>query len=60
LDARPLLLAAALAGFDALTLQRAAAEQLDVAPVPEPETWAFLAGGLVLVAHRRKAARRRR
>jgi hypothetical protein len=48
MNARTLLLAAALA------------EQLDIAAVPEPETWALLAGGLVVVAGRRKAARLRR
>ena len=45
---------------DALTLQRIAAAELNIAAVPEPETWALLAGGLVLVAHRRKATRLRR
>jgi hypothetical protein len=41
-------------------LQRIAAAQLDIAAVPEPETWALPAGGLVLVAQRRKAMRLRR
>jgi len=41
-------------------LQRiAAAEQLDIAAVPEPESWALFAGNLVLVGLRRKAMRLR-
>jgi hypothetical protein len=40
-------------------LQRiAAAEQLDIAAVPEPESWALF-GNLVLVGRRRKAMRLR-
>jgi hypothetical protein len=39
-------------------LQRiATAEQLDIAAIPEPESWALLAGTLVLVGRRRKAMR---
>jgi len=40
-------------------LQRIAAEQLDIAAAPEPESWALLAGSLVLVGRRRKAMRLR-
>jgi len=49
---------------DALTLQRVAAQQLAIAAaVPEPSTWALLAGGLLLVGRfsaRRSAAQRGR
>ena len=42
---------------DALTLQRVAAQELAIAAaVPEPSTWALLAGGLLLVG--RSTARR--
>ena len=34
---------------DALTLQRIASQELAIAAVPEPSTWALLVGGLLLV-----------
>jgi hypothetical protein len=47
-----------ISSADATTLQRIAADQLAVAAVPEPSTWALFAGGLVLVG--RLAQRRAR
>jgi len=50
-----------ISSADALTLQRIASQGLAVAAVPEPETWALLAAGLLLIArraHRRSRARR--
>ena len=38
-----------ISSADALTLQRVAAQELAIAAVPEPETWALLAGGLLFV-----------
>ena len=38
-----------ISSADALTLERVASQELAIAAVPEPETWALLAGGLVLV-----------
>ena len=38
-----------ISSADALTLQRIAAQELAIAAVPEPESWALLAGGLMLV-----------
>jgi len=38
-----------ISAADALTLERVASQELAIAAVPEPETWALLAGGLVLV-----------
>jgi len=49
-----------ISSTDAATLQRIAAEQLYIAAVPVPETWALVAGGLVFIAGRRSAARLRR
>ena len=46
-----------ISGADALTLQRVASQELAVAAVPEPEAWALLAGGLLLVG---RVTRRRR
>jgi hypothetical protein len=46
-----------ISAADALTLERVASQQLAVAAVPEPETWALLAGGLMLIG--RWAGRRR-
>jgi hypothetical protein len=46
-----------ISAADALTLQRIAAQELAIAAVPEPGTWALLAGGLLFVgglAPRRK------
>ena len=45
-----------ISSADALTLQRVAAQELAIAAVPEPETWALFAAGLILVG---RAARRR-
>jgi len=45
-----------ISSADALTLQRIAAQELAIAAVPEPETWALLAAGLILVG---RSARRR-
>jgi hypothetical protein len=47
-----------ISSADAATLQRIAADQLAIAAIPEPSTWALLAGGLVLVG--RFAQRRAR
>jgi hypothetical protein len=38
-----------ISAADALTLQRIASQELAIAAVPEPETWALLAAGLLLV-----------
>ncbi|MEO8835760.1 MAG: hypothetical protein ABI364_03385, partial [Caldimonas sp.] len=46
-----------ISALDALTLQRVASQELSIAAVPEPENWALLAGGLLLVG--RWAGRRR-
>jgi len=45
-----------ISSADALTLQRVAAQELAIAAVPEPETWALFAAGLILVG---RATRRR-
>jgi len=45
-----------ISSADALTLQRIAAQELAIAAVPEPETWALFAAGLLLVG---RAARGR-
>jgi len=38
-----------ISSADALTLQRVAAQELAIAAVPEPQTWALFAAGLILV-----------
>ena len=38
-----------ISSADALTLQRIATQQLGIAAVPEPSTWALMAGGLLLI-----------
>jgi hypothetical protein len=47
-----------ISSADAVTLQRIAAQELAITAVPEPQAWALLAGGLVLVG--RIASRRAR
>jgi hypothetical protein len=46
-----------ISSADALTLQRVASQELSIAAVPEPATWAMLAAGMMLVA---RGVRRRR
>jgi len=49
-----------ISSADAVTLQKIAAQELAIAAVPEPQAWALLAGGLVLVGRiaSRRAQRR--
>ena len=47
-----------ISSADAVALQRIAADQLAIAAIPEPETWALLGGGLLLIG--RVAKRRAR
>ena len=47
-----------ISSADAVSLQRIAADQLAIAAIPEPGTWALLAGGLLLIG--RVAKRRAR
>ncbi len=47
-----------ISSADAVSLQRIAADQLSIAAIPEPETWALFGGGLLLIG--RVAKRRAR
>jgi hypothetical protein len=49
-----------ISAADALTLERVASQELAIAAVPEPSTWALLAGGLVLVGRLAKRRSRQR
>jgi hypothetical protein len=46
-----------ISAVDALTLQRVASQELAIAAVPEPESWALLAGGLLLTGRWRRGRR---
>lgn len=49
-----------ISAADALALERVASQELAIAAVPEPSTWALLAGGLVLIGRLAKSRSRQR